>query len=84
MPEFVEMTHPEVEGSAKATRQAFDDVWSEKGWTLVERGPEEEVVYAESPVWASGSEPNATPDSTDSEPGDDVVTEPGDGDSPAS
>jgi hypothetical protein len=33
--DWVEMRHPTVEGTAVVTREAFDEVWAEKGWVLV-------------------------------------------------
>ena len=38
-PEWVEMSHPAVEGpNATATREAFDEVWEPRGWVLEEEG----------------------------------------------
>lgn len=36
MPEFVTMKHPDVEDTASVTRQAFDEIYAAKGWTIVE------------------------------------------------
>lgn len=43
--EWVEMTHPELGeestspdgGPALVTQQAYDEVWADKGWKLVEK-----------------------------------------------
>lgn len=34
--EFVTMHHSETGGEAKATQEAFDEVWEPKGWKLGE------------------------------------------------
>jgi hypothetical protein len=37
----VVMTHPKLDGEERAvtTQEAFDEVWSDKGWKLVEEDP---------------------------------------------
>ena len=38
-PDWVEMSHPAVEGpNATATREAFDEVWEPRGWVLEGEG----------------------------------------------
>lgn len=34
--ELITMSHPEIEGTATATRRALDDVWAPRGWVEVE------------------------------------------------
>lgn len=35
-PGWVTMTHPDGSGEeAEVTQEAFDEVWAEKGWTIV-------------------------------------------------
>lgn len=39
--EWVTITHPKLKGSeAQVTQRAFDEVWSEKGWTIVDKKKE--------------------------------------------
>jgi hypothetical protein len=44
--EWVEMTHPEVgDAAGPVTRDAFEQVWSEKGWQLkTDNVPEPKVT----------------------------------------
>lgn len=36
MPEkFVVMSHPDLAGTAETSKEAFEEVWAEKGWVLV-------------------------------------------------
>lgn len=34
--EFVTVRHPEIEGTAEVSRDAFDVVYAEKGWEVVD------------------------------------------------
>ena len=43
--EVVFMTHPDVEGTGQASREAFDAVWSDKGWTIAKGVDAEQVAH---------------------------------------
>lgn len=55
-PEWVEMSHPAVEGpNAVATREAFDEVWEPRGWVL-----EAEEVPVPAPAERAKKEPEGS------------------------
>ena len=43
--EVVYMTHPEVEGTATTSREAFDKVWREKGWVEAKGVDAEQLAH---------------------------------------
>jgi hypothetical protein len=53
MPDFVHMHHPDVDACAEAPEAAFEAVWAEKGWTVVEPHDTEDVDLPQAPVEAS-------------------------------
>jgi hypothetical protein len=56
---MVAMRHPEVEADATATREAFDLLWSKKGWT--------EVAFEDANIPAVHSEPDYSAERTEDE-----------------
>jgi hypothetical protein len=48
--EQVWMTHPDTKGAAQVTREAFDALWSEKGWTLADSHTVAAVVVTDGAV----------------------------------
>ena len=60
--DMVKMRHPNVEGTATATRQAVEEVWAPRGWEIVPDETEDIAPFLDEPFVAQEDREDEAPD----------------------